>query len=95
MITTMIHGKKPGAPRKNPAKRLTMTDIEAIEAIPKSEIRYLVGTYHVGTPSVEIEERIHAMATKAKWPSAAVRAGVIYARKCHAQNVELYRSGRF
>ena len=84
-----------GAPRKNPTKSGGMNTAEAVAAIPKHEISYLVGAYHVGTPSAEIEERVRTMATKAKWPAAAVRAGVIYARKCHARNVELYRSGRF
>jgi hypothetical protein len=82
-------------PRENPTKSGGMTTAEAVAAIPRSEIRWLVGEYHVDTPSAEIEERIRTMATKAKWPAAAVRAGVIYARKCHSANVELFRSGRF
>jgi hypothetical protein len=81
--------------RKNPAKRLTVADLEAIEAIPKNEIRYLVGTYHVSTPSEEIEARIRSLATKAKWPSPVITAAVLYARKAHQKNVDLFRSWRF
>lgn len=83
-------------PERNPSRKTpAMTPAEIKAAVPTHEIDYLVGTYHVSTPSEEIEARIRSLATKAKWPSPVITAAVLYARKAHQKNVDLFRSWRF
>jgi len=67
--------------RRNPTKRVNYDKM-----LPKAQIDFVVGKYHVGTPDEEIAEDIRKRAKKMKWPEGAVTAAVKYAIKRHHAN---------
>ena len=84
-------------PRDNPTKAGGMTAAEARKAIPKSQIDFLVGKYHVRTSPDVVAEDIMSKGRKCGWPEAGVKAAGAYARERHAKNLEMYNdvtSGR-
>lgn len=72
--------------------RPTKTAIaEAMKQIPKSEIDFLVGRFHVSEEPSVVEADMRKRAVRAKWPAAAIEASVQYAVKQHAANLQMYQ----
>jgi len=71
--------------RTNPSKRVNYDKV-----LPKAQIDFAVGKYHVGTSDEEIAEDIRKRAEKMKWPEGAITAGVKYALKRHHANQGVY-----
>ena len=75
-----------------------MTRKEARAAVPRFEVKRLIGAYHVGTPADEIAERIgklcDASSLKMNMPELAARrwraACIEYAKRVHASNLRAY-----
>jgi hypothetical protein len=75
-----------------------MTRKEARAAVPKFEVRRLVGAYHVGAPADVIADRIgklcDASSQKMNMPELAARrwraACIEYAKRVHASNLKSY-----
>lgn len=66
--------------------------------IPKDQIRWKVGNYHVGTPEEEVREEIEALAElQVKrgvegWKPAHIKRCGDYAVQCHRENIATYRA---
>lgn len=71
---------KPGSKRR----RYTMKDV------PRSQIDFLVGKLHVGTPDEEVAADIRKRAESAGWPKPVVTLAVNYAVKRHQANRGTY-----
>jgi hypothetical protein len=73
-------------PRQNPDKKPS-----AASQVPKGEIDFIVGRYHVATPVEEVAENIRSRCQKAGVPAAVTKACVAYAQKAHKRNLDLYQ----
>jgi len=71
--------------RSNPDKKPS-----AASQVPKGEIDFIVGRYHVGTPVEEVAENIRVRCQKAGVPAPVAKACVAYAQKAHLRNRDLY-----
>ena len=60
--------------------------------IPKHQIEFIVGRFHVGTAPEAIEADIRRRAVGSQLTQAQIEASVRYARKCHAENYALYKA---
>lgn len=73
------------AARHNPDKKPS-----AASKVPKSQIDFIVGNIHVGTPDEEVADNIRRRCEKNGFPAAVMKACVVYALKAHKRNRDLY-----
>ena len=71
--------------RSNPDKKPS-----AASKVPKSQIDFIVGNIHVGTPDEEVADNIRRRCEKNGFPAAVMKACVVYALKAHKRNRDLY-----
>jgi hypothetical protein len=78
--------------RDNPRKRRHNPDKKpsAASKVPKSQIDFIVGNIHVGTPDEEVADNIRRRCEKNGFPAAVMKACVVYALKAHKRNRDLY-----
>ncbi len=59
--------------------------------IPKSQIRWIVGRFHVSTSDADIKAEIRKRCVRG-WTEKDIVRAEIYAVKCHHEHQRLYRA---